>query len=187
MKNKLLTFLFCALLPGYLLADQTEANTQQARGLVKEFMEGLKGELQAAMKEGGPVNAIGVCNLKAPEIAAQKSQESGWELARTSLKNRNPDNAPDPYEANILQMFDARKAAGEDGTGLEMAWTMQKDGKRYFRYMKAIPTGEICLKCHGQALDAEVAEKLDALYPEDKARGYEKGDIRGAFTFQKPL
>ena len=86
MKKKLLTFLFCALLPGYLLADQTVANTQEARGLVKAFMGELKGELQAAMKDGGPVNAIGVCNLKAPEIAAQKSQESGWQLARTSAK-----------------------------------------------------------------------------------------------------
>jgi hypothetical protein len=187
MKKKLLTFLCCALLPGYLLAEQTDANTQEARGLVKAFMGELKGELQAAMKDGGPVNAIGVCNLKAPEIAAQKSAESGWELARTSLKNRNPDNAPDPHESNILQMFDARKAAGEDVTAMEMTWTMQKDGKRYFRYMKAIPTGEICLKCHGHALNPEVAEKLDALYPDDKARGYEKGDIRGAFTFQKPL
>jgi hypothetical protein len=53
--------------------------------------------------------------------------------------------------------------------------------------MKAIPTAELCLKCHGGDIDAKVAERLDALYPDDQARGYNQGDIRGAFTFRKSL
>jgi hypothetical protein len=53
--------------------------------------------------------------------------------------------------------------------------------------MKAIPAGKACLKCHGDGIDAEVVEKLDELYPEDKARDFKEGDIRGAFTFEKAL
>jgi hypothetical protein len=187
MNKRALLFFFCAVLPAHLLADEVTDYTQEARGLVKEFFGALKGELKTAMEAGGPVNAIGTCNLKAPEIANQLSQQSGWELARTSLKLRNQDNAPDIWEKNVLLSFEARKKAGEDVTGMELAGIVESDGKLTFRYMKAIPTAELCLKCHGGDIDAKVAERLDALYPDDQARGYNQGDIRGAFTFRKSL
>jgi hypothetical protein len=187
MNNRLLLLLICMALPGHLLADETADHTQEARGLVKEFFGALKGELQAAMKTGGPTNAISTCKLKAPEIANQLSQKSGWTLARTSLKLRNQDNAPDTWEMNVLRSFESRKQAGEDITKMELAGTVETDGKPVFRYMKAIPTAELCLKCHGTNIDPQVAKKLDDLYPEDQARDYSLGDIRGAFTFQKSL
>jgi hypothetical protein len=187
MIRRVLLFFSCAVLPIHLLADEVADYTQEARGLVKEFFGALKGELEAAMKAGGPINAIGTCNLKAPEIAHQLSQRSGWELARTSLKLRNQDNAPDSWEKNVLLSFEARKKSGEDITNMELAGIVESEGKLTFRYMKAIPTGELCLKCHGDNIDAKVAERLDALYPDDQARGYKQGDIRGAFTFEKGL
>ena len=56
-----------------------------------------------------------------------------------------------------------------------------------FRYMKAIPTGEVCLACHGERLNPELGQRLDELYPQDKARGFKEGDIRGAFTVSQPM
>ncbi len=53
--------------------------------------------------------------------------------------------------------------------------------------MKAIPTGGVCLSCHGQRISQPVEAKLERLYPNDRARGYELGDIRGAFTITQPL
>ena len=53
--------------------------------------------------------------------------------------------------------------------------------------MKAIPTGELCLVCHGTQIAPQVLEKLDALYPRDEARGFSAGDIRGAFTITQPM
>ena len=75
----------------------------EARPLVKQFGGQLKGRLMAAMKEGGPVQAISVCNTAAPEIAASLSTQGGWRVARTALKLRNPDNAPDAWEEKVLQ------------------------------------------------------------------------------------
>ncbi|MEJ1297544.1 MAG: DUF3365 domain-containing protein [Candidatus Sedimenticola sp. (ex Thyasira tokunagai)] len=60
-------------------------------------------------------------------------------------------------------------------------------GKKTFRYMKAIPTAELCLGCHGSEIKPQVTQKLDALYPYDKARGLKAGDIRGVFTLSKTL
>nr|VFK61436.1 MAG: Protein of unknown function (DUF3365) [Candidatus Kentron sp. UNK]VFK69117.1 MAG: Protein of unknown function (DUF3365) [Candidatus Kentron sp. UNK] len=64
---------------------------------------------------------------------------------------------------------------------------MEKDGVRVFRYMKAIPTLEVCTLCHGASLSPDVVTKLDELYPEDQARGFKVGDIRGAFSFMQPV
>jgi hypothetical protein len=48
--------------------------------------------------------------------------------------------------------------------------------------MKAIPTGGLCLACHGETIDPAVAGKIAELYPEDKATGFREGDLRGAFV-----
>jgi len=53
--------------------------------------------------------------------------------------------------------------------------------------MQAIPVGEPCLACHGKNLKPEVAAKIDQLYPKDQARGYDLGQLRGAFTLRRTL
>jgi hypothetical protein len=171
------------------LAAGSEPQSQlgQSRATAAEFMKTLKGELMAAMQAGGPVNAITVCNKRAPAIAAELGALRGWEIGRTSLKPRNMANAPDEWERSVLERFEQRKRAGEDPAGLEYFEVVEQDGQMVFRYMKAIPTGELCLACHGAKLDPAVAARLDALYPKDQARGYQVGDIRGAFTFIEPL
>lgn len=143
----------------------------------------LKTALKQAMREGCPVQALGVCNTEAPAIAAAIDEREGVTVGRTSLKWRNPDNAPDDWERGILEKFAADKAAGASNLDLE-TWTVVvgPDGGREFRYMKAILTLPLCLKCHGTDLAPEVATKLNELYPEDHATGYGLGDLRGAFT-----
>ena len=156
---------------------------QKSKAVVKEFMTQLKGELQSAMKAGGPVNAINVCNEKAPTIAKNLSDKYGWDIARTSLKTRNASNAPDAWETKVLNEFEARKAKGEKVK--PMAYFEAVDNS--FRFMKAIPTGEVCLKCHGGNIAPPIKAKLQKLYPDDKATGYKLGDIRGAFTITQPM
>jgi len=181
----LITGLCLAALP--VLAADTGALTQESRATVKAFFGQLKGELETAMKAGGPVNAIQVCNKVAPAIAEDLSKQYQGKVARTSLKYRNRANKPDAWETRVMQDFEQRKAAGTPVEALEVAEVVQQDGKRVFRYMKAIPTGEVCLKCHGQKIDPAVTARLDELYPGDMARGFAQGDLRGAFTLVKEL
>ena len=172
---------------GTLLADEAKQLSLEGRKIVKSFFEELKGELGKAMKEGGPVNAIQVCQIEAPAISIGTSERTGWRVARTSLKLRNPANTPDFWERQVLKSFEARKAGGEDVKKMEQAEILTVDGQRTFRYMKAIPTAELCLNCHGPNIKPEVEAKLQELYPYDKARGFNVGDIRGAFTLSKPM
>ena len=172
--------------PGIYAADYTE-EIKASRETVKEFMQTLKQELQASMQEGGPVNAVSVCNLTAPAIANTYSVRNGWEVSRTSLKLRNPDNAPDAWERSVLDAFEERKLAGEDPAQMEYYEVIRRDGGKELRYMKAIPTSRVCLACHGEALDSIVKTRLKKLYPHDQALGYQECDIRGAFTVTQPL
>lgn len=170
-----------------VVGDVAEDKIAAYRGSAKSFLGELKGALQAGMKEGGPVAAIGICNTKASLIADEQSKKFGWTLARTSLQNRSPNNAPDAWEKAVLKDFEKQKAAGADVMKLELAKIVEQDGQRQIRYMKAIPTGKLCLVCHGTEITADVDARLQELYPDDLARGYSEGDIRGAFSFTEVL
>ncbi len=165
--------------------DLTALNAE-SRAKIKNFAGSLKGALQTAIKEGGPVKAISVCNVRAPEIAAELSG-GGWTVGRTSQRTRNPENGPDAWETMVLEAFIDRAAAGESLKTMEAAAVVESGGARTYRYMKAIPTGEVCLTCHGSDLEPELAAKIRAVYPEDRATGFKLGELRGAFTVTKTV
>lgn len=183
------TLLLCAIaallgpVPATAAQDpELAAFVGESRQMIQAFARALKGELQAAVKQGGPPHAIAVCKLTAPQIARDISDRPGWTIGRTSHRLRNPENAPDAWEAAVLEDFLARAAAGQDVKGLERAEAVEADGRKAYRYMKAIPVQEVCLACHGAGLSAEVRARIEALYPEDKATGFAPGELRGAFT-----
>ena len=166
-------------------AQDPAALTAEGAALIKEYADTLGAALKGAIERDGPAGAIGVCHEAAPRIAAELGARSGWTIRRTSLKARNPSAAPSAYERTVLDDFQSRLAGGADIATLARAETVAEDGGRTFRLMKAIPTGELCLNCHGTELKPEVKAKLDTLYPNDAATGYAKGDMRGAFSFAK--
>jgi len=180
------TFIFFLVASFFIVstihAEDVSLRAAESRKAIKTFVKELKNALQQAIKTGGPEHAIQVCEEKAPEIAIKISEEKGWLIGRTSLKFRNPVNAPDSWELTVLRQFEERKARGEDPKDLEYSEVIVKNGRKTFRYMKTIPTKGMCLTCHGEKIPSKVSEKLDELYPEDKARGFKKGDIRGAFS-----
>ena len=159
----------------------------RARAAIGAFATALQAELKTAMKQGGPINAIGVCNTTAMPITEAVSLEQGLELSRVSFKNRNPANAPEVWQTEVLESFENRQAAGEDPAGLTWSDVAEIYGKQQFRFMQAIPTGALCLQCHGENISPEVQAELARLYPEDKAIGYSAGDIRGAFVVTRNL
>lgn len=165
-----------------------KALAAEGKKIIMEFGKTLVGHVKKGMKSGGPVKTIEVCSKIAPSVAADLSQKHGVELSRTSLKLRNPDNAPDSWEKGVLMKFEERKAAGESVKTMAYTEVVSEGGKQYFRMMKAIPTAQKpCLMCHAGKIKPGVEAKLGSLYPEDKARGYKAGDIRGAFTLKKQL
>jgi len=151
-----------------------------ADSAIARFSSQLKAALQAAMKEGGPVNAIGVCNEMAPEIAAAHSVE-GWYLERVTDKSRNANNQADSTQLDLLAQF----AVADSAPAFIGRWVTSTTDTVY-RYFKPIRVGELCLNCHGgqTQLAPGIAEKVAELYPEDMATGYQVGDLRGMFVVE---
>lgn len=157
----------------------TDEQVAQARALVKSFGGSLKQALKQAIEEDGLVNGIAACNTLAPEIAARNSK-GNWHIGRTSLKLRNPDNAPTDWQEMQLLAMDNQPVV--NGKPVETWQVSDAAGQPEFRYMSAIPTQKLCLSCHGKSIKPEVQAKLDELYPQDQATGFSEGELRGAFV-----
>lgn len=180
--------LLAAITTTAALAEDVQSLSAEGADLIKQFGGSLKAELQAAIKSGGPANGISVCNTRAPAITLSVSEQSdGWTIARSSHRLRNPNNAPDEYTSAIIADFLARAEAGEPVAELARAEIVDQDGQRVFRMTKAIPTGKVCVTCHGGTVPAEVEASLAEYYPDDQARGFKEGDMRGVFTLRKLL
>lgn len=168
-------------------AQPTREQMDEARALARRFSERLQAALKGALEEGGPVAAIGICREQAPSIAGELSREGDWAVGRTALRVRNPRNAPSVRERAVLMRFLRRAEAGEDLADMEHAAILGESGDRHLHYMKAIATDGVCLTCHGTTLGPELKDAIRASYPADAATGFEQGELRGAFTFVKPL
>jgi hypothetical protein len=178
-----------ALSPSILYAQDMDKHLQEARQIIEEFGGELRTNLQKQMGIGGPVAAISVCSKIAPSISSKLSRQSGESVRRVSLKIRNPLSIPDQWEQEVLQRFEQEHASGKAVSGMEHSEIVTQGDRRYFRYMKAVPTGDICLVCHGPRddLHPDIRKLLDKKYPHDKATGFKKGMIRGAFSVKRPL
>lgn len=186
MKRPLIALATLSLFAVPALADEAKM-LEEARGLPAKMVPKLLEVLTTEIDRGGHAGAIAVCREKAPAMAKGLSEQTGWSIRRVSLKNRNPKAVPDAWEKTVLEDFDRRLAAGENPTMLEKSEVVAVGDKKTFRYMKALPTQDLCLHCHGtpDKLSPEVQAKLKELYPDDKAIGYDLKQIRGAITASK--
>jgi len=184
----------CALTLFAITAAATEQKIDipalQAEGktVIKALASQLGGELKQATKLSGLEGAIQVCNTRAAPVTAQIAEQKGWTIGRTSLKLRNQANTPDSWEQGVLELFEKQASTGANLKKMAFSQVVVNDqGQQVFRMMKAIPVGDNCLACHGSNLKPGVASRLEMLYPDDQARGFKAGDLRGAFTLQKVL
>lgn len=179
-----LFFLSQALAQDFALLDDT-------RNRVLPLLPKVVGTMQQAIKDSGVDGALPVCKEKAPAMLQEVREQTGWDIRRVSLKTRNTKTGtPDTWEARQLAEFNIRAAAGMRPDQLEVYEIVtDADNKRFFRYMKALPVGEVCVVCHGtqENLSVDLKQALDKMYPGDRAIGYQPGQVRGALTVKRPL
>jgi hypothetical protein len=160
----------------------------RSRALADQLVGELKTELGAAMQQGGPIAAIGVCKTRAPAIASRLSATSGAAVGRTALRVRNPANAPDELERAVLEQFAAELAVAQDppASPPEAVFELRAARGIEHRYMRAIPLQPLCVGCHGKTIAPDLAAAIRKDYPDDAATGFEPGQLRGAVTVVWP-
>ena len=134
-----------------------------------------KKALMTALREGlagGTANAVQVCRGEAPRLAERHSTPT-TRIGRSSHRLRNPENAPPAWLEQTLARYledpGARQPVSLDLGG----------GAR--SYVEPITTQPMCLACHGASPAPELAAEISLLYPDDRATGFEVGDLRGVF------
>jgi len=189
IKNKCISSLILSalvILPFSSYAEKNDIATLKAEAIsiVKQFGGTLKPQLKKALKEGGVEHAIKVCSEKAPQIANDLSGKTQWSVKRVSLKTRNTSTAQaDIWETMVLKEFAKKQQQGKSAKTLAKAEIVENQ----FRFMKAQGVAPLCLTCHGTELSNEAKSALEHFYPDDKATGYQLGQVRGAFSLVKKL
>ena len=123
--------------------------------------------------------------LVGTEIANDFSLMTGYKLKQSSLKIRNPSNAPDEWEKKILKLFESPDYPKGVGHG-EFLVTGDKET---YKYIKPIYVEKACLECHGEKKNIipAIRQFLAKRYPGDQTFGYKEGDLRGGISIIIPF
>lgn len=158
------------------------------RQAVSRLRLSLRQRVIAAVRKGGLVAAIDVCAGEAQRITAQINSDLGGlvRVKRTTLRVRNPANAPDAAERRVLEGLASLHKQGKLPDHV-----LEREARptgAVYRYYVPIQVGGLCAKCHGPAdkLAPAVRTVLGKRYPSDRATGYRPGDLRGMFSVTIP-
>jgi hypothetical protein len=162
-------------------AEPADAELARAQAAVADLGQSLRAALKARLEQGGAVAAVDFCHDEAPAIAAAVSTRHGLRVGRTALRHRNPDNAPNAWQRDLLRDFATQAAAGAAPATLRATVRVGLPDDVALRYAQGIPTEPVCLACHGSAVAAPVAAAIAAHYPHDAATGFDEGELRGMF------
>lgn len=167
----------------------TEQIKSGLRADAQEFMQSIKSILVKEMQTNGIAAAVSVCSDTAQILTNNYGMQKGIYIKRVSFKNRNENNYPDEFETKALKYFEELKSAGRLTETTEFVDLVEIDGVINVRYLKPILLQAPCLNCHGkvETIMPEVKTIINQKYPNDKATGYQTGDLRGAVSIQKVL
>lgn len=153
--------------------------------VAQAFQVALQSQLVEAMNAGGPMQAVEVCHVAAPRIAAEQSEASGAEVRRISDRNRNPDGAVTQDLAPHYAMLAAAPLV--DGAPANVVWQSGEGEAARVNFLSAIPMREQpCSACHGKDIAPELQARIAELYPADLATGFVSGELRGALLVSWP-
>lgn len=143
---------------------------KEAKEISMTLKKELLMEVQSAVKSSGFQGAVETCHEKALPIT-NKVENSQYKVYRTSLKYRNPKNAPSDFLVEYLQKYQS-STAKEPMTDL----VVNQGAKKLL--LSPLYTGPVCLNCHGNP-QGELKDKIKKLYPKDLAIDYKLGEFRG--------
>lgn len=134
-----------------------------------------------AINTHGAAGAVDFCNTRAIPLTDSMQQDLGMSIKRVSDQNRNPENVANSQEREYI--IRTKEVMREGGKPQPKVFDI--DGQKVAYY--PIVTNDMCLKCHGKKgedIDPETLKRIETLYPEDHATGYEANQLRGIWVVQ---
>lgn len=152
--------------------------------IIAKTFDTLRNTLIRETSAHGFAGGIGFCSVNAQPLTAAFAT-TGTVVKRTSVKLRNPANAPDSIEAAVFALFSQHK---DSGLQVKPVLKSTDDGSNH--YFKPIIMQAMCLHCHGEKgknIAQATWDSIQKKYPADAAFNYKEGDLRGLWhiTFTK--
>ncbi len=164
-------------------ADIFILGLERGRIIAKAAKETLGKQLKNTIQNEGVPAALQYCNIAAYPLVDSLSKSYHASIKRTSLRIRNPEDAPDSLEKILLEAY-AYNIANNQPTQDNI---LEYDEK-YLLYTKPILTeGALCLTCHGSPgtqVDRKTVELIKVLYPDDNAMNHSMSDLRGMWSIR---
>lgn len=130
---------------------------------------------------------VSYCKVVAYNLVDTMGSSLALEARRVSQKVRNLKDEPTDAERDILRQYES------DNRNDRPTEPMIKEiDPNTIAYYQPITMGAFCLKCHGK-VGEDISEEdyayIKSEYPNDRAVGYEVGDLRGMWSvkFRKDL
>ena len=161
-----------------------EKAKKEATAAAGAYMKDLKAILVAEIQKNGPESAVNICSDTAQKFTKQYSATKKMQIRRVSFMNRNEANVPDQSEIMWLKEFENMMKDGSFNKDTVL-YRVEKSGReRMLHLVKPIILAEECVVCHGS--DEQIPEGIKKIisdkYPNDKARNFKPGDLRGAVS-----
>lgn len=177
-KTVLVVTLVVAALPLGFSQDRGDAG--QANGFIADVVREVEvlNTMRASLAKtfGGEPDQDTFARVCKP-VGAQAKQlgmDNGWKIAQLAERYRNPEHKLDYEALRVFKMM-------EDDPALMGMWVMTEiDGVAGARYFRRIVVEPACLACHGAKAGRPQFVKDE--YPDDRAYGFEVGDLRGLFS-----
>jgi len=169
--------------PSYRLGQtpaRLAASVEIADVAIRALQQRLSARLQEELQKGGPSRAVAVCRDEAQALTAETARAQGIRIGRSSHLLRNPGNTAPAWAERFVEAGAGRKAASVEALVVDL-------GDRV-GVLRPIPTAAACTRCHGRAedLSPDVRALLQTAYPQDRATGFEEGDLRGFIWAEAP-
>ena len=120
-----------------------------------------------------------VPQVAATRIAQQLTSGSQYYVRQVSLRYRNPNNRPDPFETAELTYF-------RDVNAKETWQVADEKGKKALRYLLPMLADQSCLACHGSYDTAP--RFVQERFPRGHfSYGYKVGEVIGAVSVSVPM
>lgn len=164
-------------------ARSADAPAEELGRAVREVerLDELRSSLAETFRRGGAEadretfeNVCRPVGMQTKKIAA----ENGWTVSQMAIRYRNPSHEADSAAREVMRAMERDPALM--GTWRE-ARMNGREGVRYFRRIVVEPA---CLACHGAKEERPAFVKEG--YPDDRAHGFEVGDLRGVYSVFVP-
>lgn len=155
--------------------DSTQQKVEQSIASLNEMRESLAATIDTPAVDKRTFKRV--CKpvgMRARQIGAA----NGWTVQQLAEKYRNPAHKLDP---------EARRLYNEFASSPELTerWVRTVRNEREgWRYARRITVQSSCLSCHGPKEQRPTFVKNG--YPEDRAYGFEAGDLRGLYLVFVP-